>query len=1230
MSDRSAPPLKALADLLIAVFNEQELRRLFLFWPADSSLSAELGASATLVELAHETVALLRRKGLILQFLDLVESERPLHKEAVDRVRAGLGPERTIQPAPAPAPARVARGKPKTARRPAVPPPSGPVAQIVDAAQRGKLVAIVGTGFSLAVSERKLPALGWQNLIKNGLETCLRLGKITAKQRDRSLEQVDSDDLDDLLLAAEFVGRKLDAPHGDLYARWFKDAVGPAVASHAPTIAAFRRLADADVPICTLNYDHLLEQVTSLPTITLADRHRVAEFMRREHRGILHLHGSYERPETCVLGVRDYAATVGDDIRDLLQRSLAAFDHLLFIGCGATFSDPNFRALVPWLRKHLGAIIPRHYTLVRQPDAARIAADPACHGFVEPLAYGDDHADLPAFLERLFPAKRRTARADPPASAARSSAAEDLLRTYRKFLLRECGEMTIEGMRADADTASRRFDLERLFVPMRLTEVEPHRQGDPDASARPPPPPRPFASVFRKHRRLAILALPGGGKTVLLKRLAVAYADPDRRGKSSDDLPELDLVPVLIRCRDWRDHIDRPILALFDGIAAHTGRQELQGLGEALRPRLKQGSVLLLVDGLDEIHDDTRRSAFVRNLRDFLSEFERVRVVVTSREAGFDLVASDVATICQSSRIAPLDAAAIDLLASHWHTLLLDDSPQTRLEARGVVETILQSDALRRLAENPLLLTMLLVVKHGRGRLPPDRVTLYERAVDVLLNTWNIPGHAPLDSHETIPSLAYVAYQMLARGKTTVTRSELLQLLEAARDDVPKIGRYARGTPLEFLRSVELRSSLLLEGGTQTENDRPVPFYQFRHLTFQEYLAAVAVHDGYYPRAAPTDDILVPLEPHLLADEWKEVLPMAAVLAKRKAQPLLTALVARAAEIQARAKRGESSLGEWLSIPRVLPAPVARLMQCLVEQTEVEPPTLDDVLRTIAFFASGGVELSGFDVLCRGPYGEDFFRFALDMAPTRDWPIVANLHFTCARIALERAGRVHWTSPAGLTELTAMLRHPDPAIVTRGLYLTAGLLWGSGLPASSREEIESVRPSLPRDLVEQRLLDDAPHLRLPAIFAWRLLHPRFDSANTSTYTRPACLDKLLRIWLDDDHVGIAYESSVSLMLRVGHPRNHWTPVLRREDIESIHRRAAIAAVDPASSLLRSAALMVAFHAQLVPNEVLAPQIAAALGTNPSYRKGAIAALRQLGPLGQRLALSLAEPSKHHA
>lgn len=117
--------------------------------------------------------------------------------------------------------------------------------------------------------------------------------------------------------------------------------------------------------------------------------------------------------------------------------------------------------------------------------------------------------------------------------------------------------MTIEGVRADMDTAQRRFDLEKLFVPSNMIAFPPELSArDPDRARKlaqwqkANSAPRPFGTVFKRHKRLALLALPGGGKTMLLKRIAVAYSEPARRARSSDKLPDLPLMPVLIRCRE--------------------------------------------------------------------------------------------------------------------------------------------------------------------------------------------------------------------------------------------------------------------------------------------------------------------------------------------------------------------------------------------------------------------------------------------------------------------------------------------------------------------------------------------------------------------------------------------------------------------------------------------------------------------------------------------------------
>lgn len=191
--------------------------------------------------------------------------------------------------------------------------------------------------------------------------------------------------------------------------------------------------------------------------------------------------------------------------------------------------------------------------------------------------------------------------------------------------------------------------------------------------------------------------------------------DPSRRTASADELPDLNLLPVLIRCREWRDHIRLPILTLLKNIGDITGQSNLSGLSDALVPQLKKGQVLLLVDGLDEIHNDADRTTFVDHLESFLDQYKQVRIVVTSREAGFNLVAPSLSRFCERWRLAPLTKDAIESLCRHWHRLMTGDTPAALAEGQEVAQTLLKNGALRRLAENPLLLTMLLVVKHGAG-----------------------------------------------------------------------------------------------------------------------------------------------------------------------------------------------------------------------------------------------------------------------------------------------------------------------------------------------------------------------------------------------------------------------------------------------------------------------------------------------------------------------------------
>jgi hypothetical protein len=1088
--------------------------------------------------------------------------------------------------------------------------------QLKDSAREKKLVGVIGTGVSMALTNGKNPALSWRGLIESGFAYGLTKAKITPSQKAAWTTQLSSDDMDDLLGAAEFMSRKLDAPNGDLYARWLESVFKDSAPENAGMVNAIRALQSAEIPLCTLNYDSLLERVTGLGVINFGETSKVAAWMRRESQGILHIHGCWDAPSSCVLGIRDYETTVSNEVRDLIQRTLSSFGRLLFIGCGDTFADPNFSALIRWLREKLKTAAPQHYAIVSAAEEAKRHADPAWHGFVEPISYGAERKDLPAFLLAQFPTtapKTKRIVASRTKAGAKAGSHSKVLEEYRKFLLKDCGQMTIEGLRADTDTAQRRFDLERLFVPLKVLPTPPEiPAADPEREQKlqrwheANSEPIPFGQIFEKHRRIALLAIPGGGKTMLLKRLAAAYADPDRRHKSDDNLPDIDLTPVLIRCREWKERIQRPIPELLKNISAITGQAPLAELSDALNPLFKKGRVLLLVDGLDEIHNDADRSTFVEHLEAFLAQYKRTYLVVTSREAGFSLVAPSIVRFCERWRVAPLQDDAIKALCSHWHQLMIGEAPEALVEADDVAERLLHSDSLRRLAENPLLLTMLLVVKHGAGRLPPDRVSLYERAVEVLLNTWNIRGHDPLNPKEAVPQLACVAFELLRKGKQTATEKDLLLLLEEAREKVPQIRLYAKDTPDQFLKRVDLRSSLLFEAGHQLDGARAIPFYQFRHLTFQEYLSAVAVVEGHYLEYQRTDTVLTPLDPFLRAEEWKEVIPMVAVLARKQSEPLMVALVNEGNLLRRNLEEGKDFAGrnDWIYHFK-LPASVARLVQCLAEEAQASPEILAAALQLIALFARSCPPSDSWYTLSRGPYGEELLhQLWLLYAPMR-WPEESYLRNTYGRLASYRHPLTYWEGKEGREHIMRLLRSQNLEENARGLLTIPGALWG-------RESVSTDWKSFLVE-IERYLFSDNSALWVAAAWAFGRTIRAIDEM---VFPAVAILDRLLLLCAleqQPDTQSVPY----ALSGLGGLPRESWTPDLTEEQRLFFKNTADTKGRD--SQFKVQASLIVAFHSKdFWTEEELAKRLIAIVDSTYGSRPQIERMLRQMGDEGQNL------------
>lgn len=346
-------------------------------------------------------------------------------------------------------------GQPSNANSPKPATEDPALRQLMESIARKELVVVVGTGVSIGLCKAKVPSLSWSGLIEDGFSEATRRGRVTKEQAAHWKTQLASNDIDERLSAAEFMGRKLGAPNGDLCARWLENTFNPISPQNAALADAIRSIHSAGIPICTLNYDTLLESVVDLPTINYDETNKVTRWMRGTTAGVFHLHGCWLRASTCILGIRDYETTIGNEIRDLIQRSLGTFKRLLFIGCGDTFTDPNFTALIGWLRSKLITATPQHYALVTRDQLDVRRADTSWQGFVEPLAYGSDHNDLPKFLSTLFSTnpknpKLRSRKKETLTELAKNS--ETIIAEYCSYLVRDCGQMTIEGIRADIVT----------------------------------------------------------------------------------------------------------------------------------------------------------------------------------------------------------------------------------------------------------------------------------------------------------------------------------------------------------------------------------------------------------------------------------------------------------------------------------------------------------------------------------------------------------------------------------------------------------------------------------------------------------------------------------------------------------------------------------------------------------------------------------------------------------
>jgi len=272
-------------------------------------------------------------------------------------------------------------------------------ADLKKAVAEGEALFIVGTGVSIAATNGAECA-SWTGLLKHGAHRCVDVAvpKLRGDWEVDVCKEIDSEDLDDLLSAAEKVSRKLRAPDGGEWSRWLRESVGELKIHDRQVLEALR---DLNLPLATTNYDHLLATVTGREVVPWTEKRKIEQVIRRERQGIVHLHGHWDDPKSVVLGIRSYEKVLGDEHAQATLRALAFMKTLVFVGFDAGLNDPNFGALLKWTEQVFVQSEYRRFRLVRESKVEQVRAQHPIEQRLFVLSYGPDYSDLAPFLRSL-------------------------------------------------------------------------------------------------------------------------------------------------------------------------------------------------------------------------------------------------------------------------------------------------------------------------------------------------------------------------------------------------------------------------------------------------------------------------------------------------------------------------------------------------------------------------------------------------------------------------------------------------------------------------------------------------------------------------------------------------------------------------------------------------------------------------------------------------------------
>jgi hypothetical protein len=351
---------------------------------------------------------------------------------------------------------------------------------------------------------------------------------------------------------------------------------------------------------------------------------------------------------------------------------------------------------------------------------------------------------------------------------------------------------------------------------------------------------------YQKYNNIVVLGDPGSGKTCFVKHELLAYCDLDH--KSGDWYA--DHLPIFLSLAEAANLINSDA-SILDACVTAAGRRGISLPRKEIEEYLANGRAAFFFDGLDEVGSIEKRIDLMEQIGRLTEYAARGnRFVLTSRPAAIQPV--DIPEQLLFLQLNGLSEAEMRRLALSVITLRFSDGERakgTSSDDQRVIDRLIDdtrnSRGIARLASNPLLLTLLVLIYANAGAaLSARRHLVYSHAIKTLVSVRGKDTRAQKISEADLRiRLGAIAIAIFSRAiQELPERSEVQRTLEPIMSSSGALDRGQASLEVAngFIQEVA-EATGLLNIHRQVVGVPEKDLITFMHYSFLEYYAAAGL-----------------------------------------------------------------------------------------------------------------------------------------------------------------------------------------------------------------------------------------------------------------------------------------------------------------------------------------------------------------------------------------------------